>query len=276
VLHFQRNPGAAPERPEGRAWLWAGSVLFLAFALVPLLALLWAAVPAQPWERLRDPAILAALRLSLVTSACSTTLCVALGLPVAYLLARFRFRGQEAIDTLIDLPMTLPPVVAGVALLLAFGRMGLLGRHLSGFGISIPYSPVAVVLAQTFMAAPFFIRSARAGFEAVPVGLEHAAMTLGRNRWGLFWGITVPLAAPALAAGIVLAWARALSEFGATMMFAGNLEGVTQTLPLAVMSAFDRDTHLAVALSLVSLALAFGALVGARLVVRHFSRAGLS
>ena len=267
----RESRSADAERDEGRAWLWAGSLLFFLFTLLPILALLWAAVPGEPVRRFQDPLVQAAIRLSLVTSGISTFLCVVLGLPAAYLLARYRFRGREVLDTLIDLPMTIPPVVAGLALLLTFGRMGLLGGKLETLGLRIPFSTTAVVLAQTFMAAPFFIRAARAGFEAVPVNLEHAAMTLGRNRWSVFWTVSAPLAAPALLAGVVLAWARALSEFGATVMFAGNETGVTQTLPLAVMSAFETDIHLAVAVSLISLALAFGALIGARLVVRGCS-----
>lgn len=233
---------------------------------LPLAALFCAALPGEPWKYLSDPMVQAALRLSLVTSAISTALCVLLGLPAAYLLARFRVRGQEWIDTLIDLPMTLPPVVAGVALLLAFGRMGLLGRYFEAAGVRIAFSTTAVVLAQTFIAAPFFVRAARAGFEAVPVNLEHAAMTLGRSRWSVFWTVSAPLAWPALLAAGVLAWARALSEFGATIMFAGNLPGVSQTLPLAVMSAMETDLSLAVAISLLSLLLACFALVGVRLV----------
>jgi len=263
-------------RQEGRGLLWLASSVFLTFALLPLLALVVAAIPGQPLRYLADPMLLQALRLSAATSLTATFLVVVTGLPVAYLLARYRFRAQEALDTLIDLPMTLPPVVAGVALLLAFGRAGWVGRHLepvltavAGHEVRIPMTTAAVVLAQWFMAAPFFIRAARAGFEAVPLQLEHAAMTLGRNRWGVFWSVSVPLAAPALVAGVVLAWARALSEFGATLMFAGMLPGVTQTLPLAVMGAMEVDLDLAIALSVVSLLLSYGALLGARLVVRR-------
>jgi molybdate transport system permease protein len=245
------------------------SSAFLLFALLPVAALLVAAVPAQPLRQLGDPVVREALRLSLVTSAAATALTVAMGLPVAYLLARFRFRGRGLVDTLIDLPLTLPPVVAGVALLLTFGRMGLLGRYLEAAGIRIAFSTAAVVIAQTFIAAPFFVRAARAGFAAVPVELEHAAMTLGRSRWSVFWTVAAPLAWPSLLAGIVLAWARALSEFGATMMFAGNLPGVTQTLPLAVMSAMETNLDLAVALSTLSLVLAFGSLAGARWIGRE-------
>jgi molybdate transport system permease protein len=268
-------PGALAERREGRALLWLGSLLFLLFALLPLAALLAAALPGRPLRYLADPMLQQALRVSAVTSLISTSLVVLTGLPVAYLLARFRFRGREVLDTLIDLPMTLPPVVAGVALLLAFGRAGWIGQHLDALlnallrrEVHVPLSTTAVVLAQAFMSAPFFIRSARAGFEAVPMGYEHAAMTLGRNRWGVFWSVSVPLASPALLAGVVLAWARAISEFGATLIFAGSLPGVTQTLPLAVMGAMEIDLDLAIALSVLSLVLAFGALVGTKLVLR--------
>ncbi len=264
-------PTSPEERTEGRWGLMGLSLLFLLLLGAPVLALLMNAFPAQPWLRLQDPVVRMALRLSVVTSLTATAASVVLGLPVAYLLARHQFRGKELLDTLIDLPMTIPPVVAGVALLLTFGRMGLLGRTLEAVGFRVAFSTTAVVLAQTFMAAPFFVRAARAGFEAVPLSLEHAAMTLGRNRWGVFWSISVPLAAPALMAGVVLAWARALSEFGATMMFAGNLPGVTQTLPLAVMSAMETDLQLAISISLLSLILAFGALAGVRLVVRRWA-----
>jgi molybdate transport system permease protein len=272
-----RFPAALLERKEGRALLWAGSALFLCFALLPLVALVGAAIPGKPLRYLADPMLQQALRVSATTSLIATALVVLTGLPVAYLLARYRFRGREVLDTLIDLPMTLPPVVAGVALLLAFGRAGWVGRHLDALldtlfrrDVHVPLSTTAVVLAQAFMAAPFFIRSARAGFETVPLQLEHAAMTLGRNRWGVFWSVSVPLAGPALLAGVVLAWARALSEFGATLMFAGSLPGVTQTLPLAVMGAMEIDLDLAIALSVLSLVLAFGALIGAKLVVRQW------
>ncbi|MFN3650640.1 MAG: ABC transporter permease [Armatimonadota bacterium] len=264
--------GAVAERREGRALLAVASLLLLLLLGIPLFALVRAAAPAEVAARLGDPLVLSALRLSLVTSGIATLVCVLLGLPLAYLLARHRFPGAAAVDTLIDLPMTMPPVVAGVALLLTFGRVGLLGRHLEAAGVQVAFSTLAVVLAQTFMAAPFFVRAARAGFEAVPLSLEQAAMTLGRNRWGVFWTISVPLAAPALGAGAVLCWARALSEFGATMMFAGNRPEVTQTLPLAVMSAMETNLQLAITISLLSLLLAFGALAGVRLLVRRWGR----
>lgn len=260
----------ADERPEGKPWLWVGSAFLLTLCVLPVVALLLAAFPVRPLSKLRDPMVLSALRLSVTTSLTSTLLCVAMGLPVAYLLARHRFAGKVVLDTVLALPMALPPVVAGVALLLAFGRAGIVGKHLDALGVRIPFTAAAVVMAQTFMAAPFFVRSARAGFEAVPLRLEHAAMTLGAGRWRVFWTVCVPLASPALLAGVVLAWARALGEFGATMMFAGNLPGVTQTLPLAVMSAMETNLDTAVSISVLSLLLAFGALVGTRLLVTQW------
>jgi molybdate transport system permease protein len=262
---------ASDQRREGALGLWLGSLPFVLFAGVPLVALILAAIPAHPLQRLTDPSVLAAIRLSLLTSGIAVTLAIVMGLPVAYLLARFRFRGHSILDTLIDLPMTLPPVLAGLALLLTFGRLGLLGKHLEAAGVRVAFSTTAVILAQTFMAAPFFIRAARAGFESVPMTLEEAAMTLGQNRWRVFWTVSAPLAGPALLAGAVLAWARALSEFGATVMFAGNLEGKTQTLPLAIYAAFESDLDRSIAICTVSLSLTFVALIGARLVVRRWS-----
>lgn len=272
-MAFAERPGppaAADERREGFPAAALAATPLLLFLILPLGALLWAALPVNPVRQWSAPETQAAARLSLVTSLIATGLCIVFGLPLAYVLARFRFRGKEALDTLIDLPMTIPPVVAGVALLLTFGRMGILGSRLEAMGVRIAFSTAAVVLAQTFMAAPFFVRTARAGFESVPASLEHAAMTLGRSRWSVFWSISAPLAAPALLAGVVLAWARALSEFGATMMFAGNMPEISQTLPLAVMSAMESNLELAIGVSCLSLLLAAGALIGVRLAVRRW------
>lgn len=212
-----------------------------------------------------------ALVLSLVTTTISLVLMVAFGTPLALLLARRRFRGQVMLETVIDLPIILPPSVAGLALLLAFGRRGLLGEPLDMLGISLPFTTLAVIIAQTFVAAPFYIRSARAGFAAVNHDLEDAARVDGASERQLFTSITVPLAGSALAAGLVMSWARALGEFGATIMFAGNVEGRTQTLPLLVYGDFqagDLDTSIAAATILVLAA--FGVLVAVR--VLHWGR----
>jgi molybdate transport system permease protein len=212
-----------------------------------------------------------ALLLSLGTTAVSLVLMVALGTPLALILARRRFRGQVLLETVIDLPIVLPPSVAGLALLLVFGRRGLLGPALDVFGIELPFTTAAVVMAQTFVAAPFFIRSARTGFASVDRDLEDAARVDGASERQLFAWITVPLASTALAAGLVMSWARALGEFGATIMFAGNAEGHTQTLPLVVYSEFQAgnlDTSIAAAAMLVLAA--SGVLVAVR--VMHWGR----
>ena len=211
--------------------------------------------------------VIDALVLSLVTTSASLVLSVGLGLPLAYVLARRSFRGQTIVETLVDLPIVLPPSVAGLALLLAFGRRGLLGEPLSMLGLTIPFTTAAVILAQTFVSAPFFIRSARTGFATVDRDLEDAARVDGGSERQVFRAITIPLAATALAAGLVLTWARALGEFGATIMFAGNVAGRTQTLPLLVYGEFqggELDASIAAATMLVLAA--FGVLVAVRLL----------
>lgn len=251
----------------------AGSLPLLGFIVLPLLVLVLSVPPAALAGHLRSALVLEALRLTLVTTGLATALCVVLGLPVAWLLARGRFRGAAIVDTLVDLPITIPPVVGGVALLLCFGRRGPIGRLLEQVGVTVAFTTTAVVMAQVFIACPFFVKAARAGFEAVDRRLEDAARTLGSSAWRTFWTVTVPLARPALVSGLALAWARALSEFGATMMFAGNLPGRTQTLTLAVMTALESDVEAAAAVSLVSLALAAVALATARAVGARWVRA---
>lgn len=256
--------GRRPEREATPPLLWLGSAGLVLFIAVPLAALLLDLAPRDLAAHLATPLALRALWLTIQTTLVATLLAVVLGTPLAYLLARGSFRGRDALDTLIDLPITIPPVVAGVALLLAFGRRGLLGRQLDVWGIRVAFTSLAVVLAQLFIASPFFVKSARAGFEGVDLRLEAAARTLGATRWRVFWTITVPLSRSALVSGVVLAWARALSEFGATMMFAGNFPGRTQTLTLAVMTAMESDLETAVAVSALSLALALSALLAAK------------
>jgi molybdate transport system permease protein len=217
-------------------------------------------------------AVLAALALSLGTTAVSLALTIAVGLPLAYVLARREFRGKWLVDAIVDLPIVLPPAVAGLALLLVLGRRGLLGGPLQDAGVDIAFTTTAVVVAQVFVSAPFFVRSARAGLASVDRDLEDAARVDGASELGLFRAITIPLAGPALAAGLVMSWARALGEFGATIMFAGNVAGRTQTLPLVVYSEFqggDLDASIAAAAMLVAAAL--GVLLAVR--VLHWGRA---
>ncbi len=268
----RRGPGPPP-RTDGALVFAIGALLLVLFLGVPMLALLFDVRPAAWLHALGSTQARHALGLTLLTTAIATTVVVALGLPLAYLLARFEFRGKAAVDALVDLPVTIPPVVVGLALLLAFGRQGLIGRSLGAFGIQIAFSTTAVVMAQVAMAAPFFVRAARAGFEAVDERLEHAAWSLGASRLHAFWTVMVPLARPALLAGAVMAWARALSEFGATMMFAGNMPGRTQTLSLAVMSAMETDLDTAVAVAALSLALGVVALVAMRMLARRVAAA---
>ena len=233
---------------------------------LPLLALLLRVEPGGLLERLGDPLVLQALRLSLVTSTAAAAGVVVVGLPVAYLLATRTFPGKRAVEVLVDLPMVLPPTVAGLALLLAFGRMGLAGGALAAVGLSIPFTTLAVVIAQVFMAAPFFINSARAGFSSVDRRYVDAAATLRASDPTTFFRVVVPLSLPALIAGVGMSWARALGEFGATITFAGNLPGRTQTMPLGVYVALQQDLELSITLSLILVVFSLVLLVGIRLI----------
>jgi molybdate transport system permease protein len=242
------------------------SVIALLFLGLPVLALLARAVLGEELlATASSKAILDALILSLTTTLASLVLIIAFGTPLALLLARRDFRGKWLADVLVDLPIILPPTVAGLALLLAFGRMGTLGTPLETVGITLPFTTFAVILAQTFVAAPLYIRSVRAGFMSVPRTVEEAAEVDGASRFTLLRRVTVPLASPAVGAGLALAWARALGEFGATIMFAGNIEGRTQTLPLVVYSEFQSSLDASVAAAAVLVTAAFGVLVAVRL-----------
>jgi len=209
--------------------------------------------------------VLDALLLSLVTTAVSLVLTVVFGLPLAFVLARRSFPGKGWLEAIIDLPIVLPPSVAGLALLIVFGRRGLLAEPLGILGIAIPFTTVAVILAQTFVSAPFFIRSARTGIAAVDRDLEDAARVDGASERQLFRRITVPLASAALAAGLVMTWARSLGEFGATIMFAGNIAGRTQTLPLVVYGEFQSGSlDASIAAAAILVVAAFGVLLAVR------------
>ena len=242
---------------------------FLLFVAVPLGALVYRALAGGDLvEQVRSPLVAEALRLSLVTSTLTLMVVMLLGTPLAYGLARASFPGRRLVDTLIDLPLVLPPVVAGVALLMAFGRRGVLGNELGTLGIELAFSTPAVVVAQVFVSAPFYIRAARAGFQQVDSTLEGIAYTLGASRWSAFRRVALPLARPALLGGAVLCWARALSEFGATLLFAGNFQGRTRTLPLAILTALESDLAAALVIAVVRLVAATVVLVLFRLVNR--------
>ncbi|MDP9470589.1 MAG: ABC transporter permease [Chloroflexota bacterium] len=243
----------------------AAVVLFL---LVPLGALLARAVGDRGAFTPETAATLRrALTLTLGTSAVALGAVLAFGTPLAYLLARRRFPGAGLVDALIDVPMVLPPAVAGLALLMAFGRRGVVGEPLAAVGITVGFTTAAVVLAQVFVAVPFYVRAARAGFARVDRVLEEAAADLGASPSRVFRTVTVPLARPSLVAGAVLAWARAVGEFGATILFAGNYPGRTQTMPLAVYGRFEAgDLPSALLLAAVLLGASLLVLLGVRLV----------
>jgi molybdate transport system permease protein len=255
----RRSGGRAP------AAFAVPAALAVAFLALPLLGLLERAPWSQLGGELASPQVLVALRLSLLCSFGALALAVVLGVPLAVLLARVDFPGRRLVRALVVLPMVLPPTVGGVALLLAFGRRGLAGQWLDrALGVSLPFTTAGAMLAEAFVAMPFLVLSVEAGLRAMERRYEDAAATLGAGRWTTFRRITLPLVAPSLGAGAALCWARALGEFGATITFAGNLPGATQTMPLAVYLALETDVDGAIALSLVLLVVSLAVLVALR------------
>ena len=238
-------------------WLLVASMPMLAFLLFPILALLLRINLGEIGANLTNEEVRQAIWLSLSSTTLSTLLGLFLGTPLAYLLARRHFRGRGVLDTLVDLPMVLPPSVAGIALLLAFGRRGVIGQWLDEVGISIAFTTLAVILAQTFVATPFYIKTAIAAFASLDRELEQAAAVDGASPWQVFVRITVPLCWPILLGGLVMSWARALGEFGATIIFAGNFPGRTQTMPLAIYIGFELDLGMALTLSIILLTISY-------------------
>jgi len=236
-----------------------GAALLASFLALPIVALLGRALTGGAEL---DAGIIGALWLSLITTSASLVLTLALGTPLAWILARRRFPGRSLAETLVDLPIVLPPAVAGLGLLLLLGRRG----PISALGLEVAFTTAAVVLAQTFVAAPFYVRAARGAFATVQRDQEDAARIDGGDGWDVFRRVTLPLAMPVLAGGAILAWARALGEFGATIMFAGNISGVTQTLPLAVYAEFQSSLDASVAAAAILVAAAFAVLFGIRLL----------
>ena len=264
-----QSPSSHPSRRRtGRSVpvaLGAPALLALLFLLLPLLALLVRA----PWRGLPrilgDTQVLQALRLSIECATAATVVSLLLGVPLAWVLARARVRGIGLLRALVTLPLVLPPVVGGVALLLAFGRLGIFGRYLDDWtGITLPFTTPGVIIAETFVAMPFLVITVEGALRAGDLDLEEAAATLGADRLTTFRRVTVPAIAPSLVAGALLCWARALGEFGATITFAGNFPGKTQTMPLAVYLALETDPEAAIALSLVLLAVSVAVLLGLR------------
>ena len=231
----------------------APAALLVGLLAVPLVGLGWVAVTGDLRAHLSDPAAHQAMRLSLLTTAVSMAIIVVTGTPLAYVLARWRFPGRTLLQLLVDLPIVLPPMVGGIAMLEVFGRNGWLGAPLGLLGVSLPFTTQAVVLSQVFVAGPFYVRAVRVGFAEIDPVLREAAYVEGAGEWQLFRHIMVPLARTGIVTGLVLSWARALGEFGATIFFAGNREGVTQTMPLAIFVGFESNLGTAVGLSFVLL-----------------------
>lgn len=250
-----------PARRRPRKWLQNAWQLMtfplILFIALPVLAIFLHLTPADVLESLRAESVAQAIRLSLVTSVSAVALTLLLGTPVAYLLFRRRSFIYRVIDTLIDLPTVLPPAVAGVALLMAFGRQGLLGGSLQALGINIPFTTAAVILAQTFIAAPLYVKSAALGFASVDCELKKSAALDGASRWQVFRYIMVPMAWMSILSGSALTWARAMGEFGATIIFAGNFSGRTQTMPLAIYIGFEIDLKVALTLSAILICFSF-------------------
>jgi molybdate transport system permease protein len=241
------------------------ALIGLAFLVLPLAGLLVRAPWSTLGTRLGRPEVLDALRLSLVSATLATALCLVLGVPLAWTLSRAAFPGARLVRALVTVPLVLPPVVGGVALLLVLGRNGLVGRWLDRwFGVTLPFSTAGVVLAEAFVALPFLVISVEGALRAADLRYEDAAATLGASRWTTFRRVTLPLVAPGIAAGAVLCWARALGEFGATITFAGNFPGRTQTMPLAVYLALETDPQAAIVLSLLLFAVSVVVLAGLR------------
>jgi molybdate transport system permease protein len=233
----------------------------LLFIALPIVALFLRTSVADLAANLNQPQVLKAINLSLFTSSITTVVTWVVGTPVAYFLAQRQSRFHHVVDTLIDLPTVLPPSVAGVALLMTFGRRGLLGPFFATLGINIPFTVIAVVLAQTFIAAPFYVKAAAIGFAAIDPELKRAAELDGASRWQIFRHVILPLSWTALLSGSVMAWARALGEFGATIIFAGNFPGRTQTMPLAIYIGFEIDLNIALTLAVLLVCFSFLTLI---------------
>lgn len=251
--------GGATRLSRAAVGLLAGVALL--FLVVPIVVLAGRAVSTQAWGALPDTGIVQAILLSFVTTLFTLLLTLAFGTPLAYVFARGHFPLQRALNLLLELPIVLPPAVAGLALLVTFGRRGAFGPALSFVGVTLPYTTAAVVVAQTFVSSPFYIRSAQVGFKAVPREIEDAARVDGAAGLTLFRYVTLPLARRPLAAGLVLSWARALGEFGATILFAGSLAGRTQTMPLLIYNVLERNIDAAIWAGVVLIGLALLALL---------------
>jgi molybdate transport system permease protein len=252
-----------------KAGLAALLILAMVFIALPVVALFLKSPLDTTLRSLHDPVVLDALRLSLTTSTLTTIIVVIIGTPIAYANARFHYFGKELADSLIDLPVIMPPAVAGIALLMAFGRMGIVGHYFDAFGISIAFTTLAVIIAQVFVSSPFYIRQARTSFEDVDLAFENAARTLGASRVYTFYRVVIPIAINGLISGAIMAFARSLGEFGATMMFAGNFQGRTQTMPLAIYTAMQGDLDVSLCIAIILVAISFVVIVLVKILTRR-------
>ena len=242
----------------------AALALLAGFISLPFISLLLWTASENAWRAMASPVALDALLLSIKTTSISMAIILTVGTPAAYVLARAEFPGKKIVETLVDVPAVLPPSAAGIALLLAFGRFGLVGQHLAVLGVTVTFTTAAVVIAEVFVAGHFYVRQAAVGFAGVRRDVEEAALVDGAGRYAAFTKVTVPLAFPALVAGAMMAWARAMGEFGATIVFAGSFRGVTQTIPLAIFAEFQGNIDAAGALSVLGLGFACAVILTVR------------
>ena len=250
----------------GLAVLLISAFIFIA---LPVASLFFKSPLDTTLRAMHDPVVTDALKLSLMTSTLTTMTVVLMGTPIAYVNARFRYFGKEIADSIIDLPVIMPPAVAGIALLMAFGRMGIIGHYLNAFGFSIAFTTLAVIMAQVFVSSPFYIRQARTSFEDVDLAFENAARTLGASRVYTFSHVILPIALNGLISGAIMAFARSLGEFGATIMFAGNFQGRTQTMHLAIYTAMQGDLDVSICLALILVAISFVVIALVKMLTRR-------
>ncbi|MBK5240280.1 ABC transporter permease [Clostridium sp.] len=239
-------------------------VLFLLSPIIALFTFPW----GKSLDLIFDSFVLQAIIISLKSTFLSLIIIIIVGMPTAYYMARYSFWGKGFVEIILQLPLVLPPAVAGLLLLVTFGRNGLIGKYISPFGIELPFTFIAVVIAQVFISIPIFIMAARAGFEKVDRELESCAAVLGGNPVQIFVNVTLPLSKNALITGAILAWARALAEFGATILFAGNLAGKTQTLPLAIYTAMEKDLNLSMGIAVCLVIVSIAVLVVLKLITK--------
>lgn len=249
------------------AGILIASVTF--YLLLPIIALFFRTTPDLFITSLSDPEVISALSLSLTTSVISLAVVIIVGTPFAYIHCRHQYPGKMVVDTIIDLPLVLPPAVAGLALLVLYGRVGLVGKYAALLGVPLAFTTIAVIMAQIFVASPFYLRQAKSLFDQLDPAYELTARTLGASPVRVFMQVVIPLTAGGLVSGAVMTFGRALGEFGATIMFAGNLPGVTQTMPLAVYVNMAGDFNIGLTISILLVLISFAIMIAVRLIARR-------